>query len=308
MHNNVIFTIGYSGFGNDVSLFILSLRHFDINALIDVRSTPYSSFFTAFNKEALEASLSQAGIVYRNCSKEFGARQDDKRLYPNGYLDFEMFAKTPQFRDGVNKIVDGISKGFRFALSAAEADPNLESFCFEDPVEMGLYLSHCNALGKNKTVVWNASSDYSDRCKTGYDLFEQSQFEQALEAYQDALTVNPVGITARFEICECYLSLGRLSEARQCLLDMQEYLVKAEDAARFYRRMGYIATEQADYKLAVACLLFSRNYERSSYVINELMYIFSITKGQVKVPDPKQVLIDAGLPILEAVGIKGRDA
>ncbi len=42
MDNTVISTIGYSGFGNDIETFIHSLHFFGINALIDVRSTPYS--------------------------------------------------------------------------------------------------------------------------------------------------------------------------------------------------------------------------------------------------------------------------
>lgn len=41
-----------------------------------------------------------------------------------------------------------------------------------------------------------------------YRLFEDRKFRKAIEAYQKALKVNPVGINARFEICECYLQIG----------------------------------------------------------------------------------------------------
>ena len=186
-------------------------------------------------------------------------------------------------------------------LTKVKEDPRTERFCFADPTEMALYVKHCKAVGKNNGVIWKASSEYLDRFKRGYDYFENGQFDKALGAYQDALRVNPVGVKARFEICECYLHLGLLTEAKQTLLDMQEYLVSATDIAHFYRRMGYIAIEQEEYKLAVACLLFSRDYERSTYVTRELIYIMRSTKNLERVSDPKQVLLEAGLPILEVV-------
>ena len=181
----------------------------------------------------------------------------------------------------------------------AEKDPDMERFSFEDPTEMVLYVKHCKAVGKNNGVAWTSSREYMDRFKKGYDLFEDGQFEKALEAYRDALTVNPVGVRARFEICECYLNLGMLPEAKQTLMDLQEYLVKPTDIACFYRRVSYIATEQEDYRLAVACLLYSREFERSPYVTRELMYIMSVAKDLERVSDPEQVLEDAGIPVLE---------
>ena len=54
---------------------------------------------------------------------------------------------------------------------------------------------------------------------------------------------------------------------------MQEYLIENKNAARFYRRLGFIATEQGDYRLAIACLLLSQKYEETDYVKNELRYI-----------------------------------
>ncbi len=123
MDKPVVYTVGYSGFGNDIDAFIRSLQFFGITALIDVRSTPYSSFFTAFNKEALEASLNHVGIVYRNYAKEFGARQEDKCFYPHGYLDFELFAQSSPFQEGIAKVVKGINTGYVFALMCSEKEP-----------------------------------------------------------------------------------------------------------------------------------------------------------------------------------------
>ena len=51
-----------------------------------------SSYYKDFDSDVLESRLKNEGILYRNYAFEFGARQEDKSLYPNGYLDFEIFS------------------------------------------------------------------------------------------------------------------------------------------------------------------------------------------------------------------------
>ena len=116
-----IYTIGYTPF--PIEEFVRVLKEHGIDCVIDVRSIPHSSYYTAFDAAPLQASLKENGILYRNYAREFGARQEDVSLYPNGYLDFERFAATPAFRDGVEKIDAGTERGYRFALMCAEKDP-----------------------------------------------------------------------------------------------------------------------------------------------------------------------------------------
>ena len=118
---NHIYTIGYSGF--KIDSFIDTLKTHNINALIDVRSSAYSKYFSDYNKSNLEKLLPQHGIHYRNYVEEFGARQENKAFYPNGYLDFELFAQSVQFKSGVKKILAGMKKNYIFALMCAEKDP-----------------------------------------------------------------------------------------------------------------------------------------------------------------------------------------
>ena len=75
-----VYTIGYSGFP-EIDEFIAILQSFKINVLIDVRSSPYSSYYDAYNKENIEATLKKAGIYYRNYAREFGARQEKCTCY-----------------------------------------------------------------------------------------------------------------------------------------------------------------------------------------------------------------------------------
>ena len=116
-----IYTIGYTCL--PIDSFVKELKRYGITCLIDVRSTPKSTYFKDFNKENLDLRLKQEGILYRNYAFEFGARQDDTNFYPKGYLDFEIFSKTANFMQGVSKLNAGIELKQVFALMCAEKDP-----------------------------------------------------------------------------------------------------------------------------------------------------------------------------------------
>lgn len=178
-------------------------------------------------------------------------------------------------------------------------DPNADRFCFADQMEFILYAKHCKENGNKNSIIWENSSRYNDCFMQGFHLYEDGKYEKALQTYRKALEVNPVSLNARFEICECYLKLGNLIGARSTLLEMREYLVEAKDIARFYRRMGYIAIEQKDFRLAAACLIYSMKFEKSDYVAQELMYIHSITGGIKSIGDPEKVIHSAKIPILQ---------
>lgn len=117
-----IFTIGYSGF--EIDEFINVLKKYKIDSLIDVRSSPISKYYDDYNKNNLENLLKYHNIIYRNYSKEFGARQTNPKYYPEGYLDFNLFAESSRFLEGVNKINTGISMNYKFVFMCAEKDPS----------------------------------------------------------------------------------------------------------------------------------------------------------------------------------------
>jgi uncharacterized protein (DUF488 family) len=112
MSSKVIYTIGYAGFSFDE--FIEELLSRNITALIDVRSVPYSKYYKKFSKEALTEGLKKYNITYMNFKEEFGAR--------NGEVDFECFTKTPIFKKGIDRINNGVKKGYNIILMCAEKD------------------------------------------------------------------------------------------------------------------------------------------------------------------------------------------
>lgn len=176
-------------------------------------------------------------------------------------------------------------------------DSDADRFCFADQMEFIMYAGQCKKVGHKKNVIWENKNTYQDRYMQGYRLYEDGKYEKALAAYKKALEVNPVGIDARFEICECYIKLGNLIGARTTLLELSEYLVENKNIARFYRRLGYISIEQQEYQLAAALFIYSMKYEKSNFVADELIYIHSVTGGIEPIGDPEPFLRKADIPI-----------
>lgn len=118
---NCVYTIGYTAFS--VNEFIEVIKHYNINCVIDVRSSPFSNYYNDYNKDNLESTLKKHNILYRNYANEFGARQTNPIFYSGDIVDFDKFIKSPQFLEGVSKVKKGIERGYSFVLMCAEKDP-----------------------------------------------------------------------------------------------------------------------------------------------------------------------------------------
>lgn len=115
-----IYTIGYSAF--EVDEFISTLKLYNITAVSDVRSSPYSKFKPDYNREFLSKKLKENNIQYVFLGDNLGARFEDKSVYINGAVNFELASKLDCFKKGVQRLVEG-SKKFTIALLCAEKDP-----------------------------------------------------------------------------------------------------------------------------------------------------------------------------------------
>lgn len=117
-----IYTIGHST--QPIERLVELLQKHDIDCVIDVRSTPYSRRVPHFNREALRAWLRRAKIRYAHMPAEFGARHSDPDLLDEeGRVDFDRVRASAPFQRGVQRLRDGVEKGFRIVLMCAEADP-----------------------------------------------------------------------------------------------------------------------------------------------------------------------------------------
>ncbi|HWW78746.1 MAG TPA: DUF488 domain-containing protein [Steroidobacteraceae bacterium] len=117
----MIYTIGHSK--HPIDRFVALLQQHGIEALADVRSTPYSRFNPQFNREKLQASLAAAGIRYVFLGEELGARSKDASCYDQeGRVSYAMLARTPPFRAGIERLLTGMQQ-HRIAIMCAEREP-----------------------------------------------------------------------------------------------------------------------------------------------------------------------------------------
>jgi uncharacterized protein (DUF488 family) len=115
-----LFTIGHSN--HKIFDFLRLLRSQGINALVDVRSHPYSRFHSQFNREVLAADLRKAKITYVFLGRELGARREEGMCYVGGRADYGLIAELPVFQEGLQRMREGIRK-YRIAIMCAERDP-----------------------------------------------------------------------------------------------------------------------------------------------------------------------------------------
>jgi uncharacterized protein (DUF488 family) len=122
-----LFTIGYAAFEN-ISLFAQWLQYYGIDAIADVRSVPYSKFRPEFNKETLIDILKKNGIKYVFLGDYCGARIDDMSCYVDGCVDYTKVRKTEKFKQGIERIINGLTN-YNISLLCAEKDP---IYCHRD--------------------------------------------------------------------------------------------------------------------------------------------------------------------------------
>lgn len=122
MQKNTIYTIGHST--HQIEFFLELLKVYSINCLIDVRSIAASSYNPQYNKEQLSGFLKTNGIVYLHFAEEFGARHTDPDLLDDeGKVNFELVRKSGHFKNGVDRIWEGVEKGYKVVLMCSEGDP-----------------------------------------------------------------------------------------------------------------------------------------------------------------------------------------
>lgn len=118
-----IYSIGHGR--KEISEFLSELHSFDIEYLLDVRSSPYSKWSPQFNQEALRLILTDAGIRYAYFGDSIGGRPTDPNCYDeNGFFDYSKMAQVPAFKAGLQRLVLANQQGNRLAIMCSESDPS----------------------------------------------------------------------------------------------------------------------------------------------------------------------------------------
>jgi len=118
----IIYTVGHST--HQLDYFLELLKEYGVTCLIDVRSVAASSYNPQYNQEPLKNFLKSNGITYLHFAEEFGARHTDPDLLDDeGKVDFAKVRKSWAFKNGVERIWQGLDKGFTISLMCSESEP-----------------------------------------------------------------------------------------------------------------------------------------------------------------------------------------
>jgi ATP-dependent DNA helicase RecQ len=99
-------------------------RLHEVAWVVDVRSRPYSKNRPEWRKKSLETALPDLGFHYAWMGDQLGGMPDDPRLLgPDGRPDRDAIAASPDFRQGLTRLLRARDKGLRLCLMCAEAKP-----------------------------------------------------------------------------------------------------------------------------------------------------------------------------------------
>ena len=115
-----LMTIGHSNLPAD--RFITLLRDSKVSAVIDVRSVPFSRWCPWFSSKPLATELAAGGLAYLQLGDELGGRPRDPQLYCDGIADYEAMARRPEFRAGLDRVIDE-TRRHRVCLLCSEREP-----------------------------------------------------------------------------------------------------------------------------------------------------------------------------------------
>jgi uncharacterized protein (DUF488 family) len=120
----VIATIGHSN--HSFEAFLQLLKRYDVDAVADARSHPYSSFSPQFDQPKLKDALEAAGIRYVYLGKELGGRPEGNEFYDsNGRALYWKIAESDFFERGLERLESGVNSFRNLALLCSEEDPSI---------------------------------------------------------------------------------------------------------------------------------------------------------------------------------------
>jgi len=117
---HLIYTVGHSTL--DIAEFVRLLKLHEVSFVADVRSTPYSKFQPAFNRESLQRGLQKYGIGYVFLGVELGARSTDPSCYVDGRVQYDRLALAPAFSRGIERLITG-AQSHTIAVMCSEKEP-----------------------------------------------------------------------------------------------------------------------------------------------------------------------------------------
>jgi uncharacterized protein (DUF488 family) len=178
-----LFSIGHSNIAAE--RFLALLRDAGVDAVADVRSTPFSRRFPWFSGKTLAATLTPHGLTYLAYGDALGGRPRDAALYRDGVADYEAMAQQPDFQVGLDRLLADAARA-RVCLMCAEREPLDCHRCLlvgRSLAERGLAVGHILHDG---TTEPHRATEQRLLALFGedHDLFATGQNERLAAAYR----------------------------------------------------------------------------------------------------------------------------
>jgi len=179
-HSNLtVYTIGHSN--HSFEAFALLLKSHRIKLIIDVRSSPYAKYTPHFNKDILQSNLKNAGIGYLFFGGSLGGRPEGEEFHDEqGYILYERMAESPDFKRGIECVLDEI-KIRNAALLCGEENP---ASCHRRLLvgrvlrERGVMVLHIRADGKIQTEDEVSQEEDLEKNKGQMSLFDDKELKE----------------------------------------------------------------------------------------------------------------------------------
>lgn len=115
-----IYTIGHSNVPIQQILNLLQVNN--IQAIVDIRSTPQSRYSPQFNRKSLAKGLDKIGITYVYLGDSLGGRPNDPTCYQGNEVKYNEVMKRPWYQQGIEAL-RRIAHLQRTAILCSEEDP-----------------------------------------------------------------------------------------------------------------------------------------------------------------------------------------
>ena len=121
-NSNMIYTIGYGN--RSLDGFVVLLKKFKFDYLIDIRSSPYSRYNNSFNSENLRRELKTHKIGYVLMGQQLGGRPDNSIYYVDGKVDYGLLCQADFYQQGISRLNLALEKGYIVTLMCSELKPH----------------------------------------------------------------------------------------------------------------------------------------------------------------------------------------
>lgn len=154
MSDAAIYTIGYGS--RSLDELVATLRRYNIEYLIDVRSQPYSKHKPEFGKAALEHEVRERGLRYVFMGDTLGGRPKDAQYYSGEKVDYVKLREASFYKEGIARLQTALVKGLLVALMCSEGKPQE---CHRSKLigvtleAMGIEVRHIDENGELRTQV-----------------------------------------------------------------------------------------------------------------------------------------------------------